>query len=113
MSRSTSRSVVTPGPEPGHFSDPPLLVLASLAGGPKHGHSMIEDIVEMSGTRLGPGTLYGAITRLERDGLIEPLPPDERRYPYKLTPAGLRMLKARLATLNHFVRAGLRRVEAR
>ena len=88
-------------------------MLASLAGGPKHGHAMIEDILEMSGTRLGPGTLYGAIARLEKDRLIEPLPPEERRYPYRLTPAGLGVLRARLATLNQFVRAGLRRVEAR
>lgn len=74
---------------------------------------MIEDIVGMSGTRLGPGTLYGAIRRLEEEGLIEPLPAEERRYPYRLTPSGLKMLRARLATLNQFVRAGLRRVEAR
>src|SRR5437667_3440782 len=97
----------------GRYSDPPLLVLASLADGPKHGHAMIEDIVEMSGTRLGPGTLYGAIARLEREALIEPLPPDERRYPYRLTAKGLKVLRARLATLQHFVRAGLRRLEAR
>src|SRR5579859_1471530 len=64
------------------YSDPPLLVLASLADGSKHGHAMIEDIMRMSGTRLGPGTLYGAIAHLERDGLIEPLPPDDRRRPY-------------------------------
>ena len=38
-----------------HYSDPPLLVLASLANGPKHGHAMIEDIVRLCGTRLGPG----------------------------------------------------------
>jgi len=56
-------------------------VLASLADGPKHGHAMIEDIAQMSGTRLGPGTLYGAIARLERDALIEPLAPDDRRQP--------------------------------
>ena len=43
--RSTSHVVVDEkGAEPGHYSDPPLLVLASLAGGPKHGHAMIEDI---------------------------------------------------------------------
>jgi DNA-binding PadR family transcriptional regulator len=87
-------------------------VLASLADGPKHGHAMIEDIVAMSGTRLGPGTLYGAIARLERDGLIEPLAPDERRQPYRLTTAGRRVLRAKLSTLAHFARAGLRKLEA-
>lgn len=86
--------------------------MASLADGPKHGHAMAADIQRMSGTRLGPGTLYGAIARLEREGLIEPLPPEERRQPYRLTPRGLRMLSARLATLQQFARAGLRKLEA-
>jgi DNA-binding PadR family transcriptional regulator len=61
---------------------------------------------------LGPGTLYGAIARLERAELIEALPPDERRQPYRLTSRGLRVLRARLATLHHFARAGLRKLEA-
>ena len=97
----------------GRYSDPPLLVLTSLADGPKHGHAMIEDIVRMSGTRLGPGTLYGAIARLEREKLIEPLPVEERRQPYRLTAKGLRVLRAKLATLHGFARAGLRKLEAR
>src|ERR1700743_2309148 len=71
-------------PEMGHYSDPPLLVLASLASGPKHGHAMIEDIVRLCGNRLGPGTLYGAIGRLEQQGWIEPLPVEERRQPYRI-----------------------------
>ena len=57
--------------EIGHYSDPPMLVLASLANGPKHGHAMMEDIMRLCGTRLGPGTLYGAISRLEQQGWID------------------------------------------
>jgi DNA-binding PadR family transcriptional regulator len=95
----------------GHYSDPPLLVLASLASGPKHGHAMIEDIEGLCGTRLGPGTLYGAISRLEQQGWIEPLPAEERRLPYRITPQGLKVLRAKLTTLQHFARAGLRRLE--
>ena len=49
---------------------------------------MIEDIVAPSGTWLGPGTLYGAIARLEQQGGIEPLPAEERRRPYQITPQG-------------------------
>ena len=97
---------------PGHYSDPPLLILASLADGPKHGHAMLHDIEEMSGTRLGPGTLYGAITRLERDGLIEPLKADDRRQPYRLTATGRRVLRAQLETLYQFARAGMKKLEA-
>jgi DNA-binding PadR family transcriptional regulator len=98
--------------EAGHYSDPPLLVLASLADGPKHGHAMIQDIEALSGTRLGPGTLYGAIARLEQQGWIKPLEPEERRQPYKITAAGLRVLRTRLATLHQFSKAGLKRLEA-
>lgn len=111
--RSTRR-VVQPKEvlELGHYSDPPLLVLASLASGPKHGHAMIEDIAGICGTRLGPGTLYGAIARLEQLGWIEPLPPEERRRPYRITAQGLRILRARLTILSNFAEAGLRRLEA-
>jgi DNA-binding PadR family transcriptional regulator len=97
----------------GHFSDPPLFVLASLASGPKHGHAMIDDIASLCGIRLGPGTLYGAIARLEQQGWIEPLRPEERRQPYRITASGLRVLRAKLATLRQFTKAGLDRLEAR
>lgn len=109
---SSTRHVVKPPDDEalGHYSDPPLLVLASLAGGSKHGHAMIEDIASLCGTRLGPGTLYGAIARLEARGLIEPLPPEERRRPYRITAAGRRMLRAQLSTLQQFVTAGTKRL---
>jgi DNA-binding PadR family transcriptional regulator len=111
----TTRYVVEPknGSGSGHFSDPPLFVLASLASGPKHGHAMSEDIASFCGIRLGPGTLYGAIARLERQGWIEPLAPEERRQPYRITADGLRVLRAKLATLRQFTKAGLGRLEAR
>jgi DNA-binding PadR family transcriptional regulator len=111
--RSTRNVVKTEDdPAMGHYSDPPLLVLASLASGPKHGHAMIEDIVRLCGTRLGPGTLYGAIARLEQQGWIEPLPAEERRQPYRITGEGLRVLRAKLTTLQQFTKAGLKRLEA-
>jgi DNA-binding PadR family transcriptional regulator len=95
------------------YSDPPLLVLASLAGGPKHGHAMIEDIASLCGTQLGPGTLYGAIARLEQQGWIRPLAPQERRQPYAITAAGRRVLRIKLDKLRTFSAAGLERLEAR
>ena len=109
--RSTRNVVVKEtAAETGPYSDPPLLVLASLAGGPKHGHAMIEDIAGICGTRLGPGTLYGAITRLEKLGWIEPLPPEERRRPYRITGEGLRVFRARMTTLQQFTQSGLGRL---
>lgn len=94
----------------GHFSDPALLILTSLVGGAKHGYAMIEDIETFSGSRLGPGTLYGALTRLEQRGWIEPLPAEERRRPYRLTAAGEAVLREQLSGLENFVRAGLGRL---
>jgi DNA-binding PadR family transcriptional regulator len=69
-------------------NDPPLLILVSLAAGPKHGHALAKDIEDFAGVRLGPGALYGAITRLVERGLIEPLGSDDRRRPYRITPPG-------------------------
>ncbi len=97
----------------GQYSDPPLLVLASLASGPKHGHAMIEDVARLCGTRLGPGTLYGAISRLEQEGWIEPLPPEERRQPYRITTQGRSVLRARLSAMKQLAQVGLSRLEVR
>ena len=96
----------------GRFSDPALLILASLAGGEKHGYAMMEDIAATAGIRLGPGTLYGALSRLEGDGLIEALPADERRRPYRLTAQGAVFLRNYLAGLKKIVALALRRLEA-
>ncbi len=94
----------------GRFSDPALLVLISLADGPKHGYAMAQDIERVSGQTLGPGTLYGAITRLEAARWIEPLPADDRRRPYKLTSAGAAVLRARLESLRAITRAARARL---
>src|ERR1700728_4659634 len=63
-----------------------VLILISLADGPKHGYALIQDIRELADVELGPGTLYGALDRLERLDLIESLPADDRRHPYRITP---------------------------
>ena len=95
--------------ELGRFTDVALLVLVSLAGGSKHGYAMIEDIQTFSGTLLEPGTLYGALLRLERLGWIAPQPAQERRRPYTITPAGMAALQAGLATLRRIVSVGATR----
>ncbi|MBV8561088.1 MAG: helix-turn-helix transcriptional regulator [Acidimicrobiia bacterium] len=69
-------------------NDPPVLILTSLASGPKHGHALAKDIADFAGVALGPGALYGAIARLDERGLIEPLPAEDRRRPYRITAAG-------------------------
>jgi DNA-binding PadR family transcriptional regulator len=79
--------------------DASVLILTSLAEGPKHGYALIKDIKEFAGLQLGPGTLYGALDRLECLGLVESLPSDERRHPYRITGAGAAALRAHLDSL--------------
>jgi DNA-binding PadR family transcriptional regulator len=74
-------------------NDPPFLLLTSLASGAKHGHALLKDVEEFAGVTLSPGTLYGAITRLEESGLIEPLDEIDRRRPYRLTASGAQVLR--------------------
>ena len=69
-------------------NDPGLLILTSLASGEKHGYALLLDIEAFTGVRLGPGTLYGAIGRLEERGLIEPAGAEGRARPYRLTHGG-------------------------
>jgi len=96
----------------GRFSEPALLILISLADGPKHGYAMTQDIEAVSGQKLGPGTLYGAIARLEEKEWIEPLPVEDRRRPYRLTNAGQQILKARLESLRAVTKIGVSRLAA-
>lgn len=94
----------------GRFSEPALHILISLADGPKHGYAITLDIETLTGTRPGPGTLYGAIARLEERGWIEALPADDRRRPYKLTNAGRTVLKARVNALRTMTRLATTRL---
>jgi len=94
----------------GRFSEPALLILISLAEGPKHGYAMTQDIESVSGQKLGPGTLYGAIARLEARKWIEAMPAEDRRRPYRLTTAGQRVLRHRLEGLRAVARIGRARL---
>jgi|ERR1039458_7179554 DNA-binding PadR family transcriptional regulator len=91
-------------------TDPGVLVLTSLADGPKHGYAITRDVEQLTGVRLGPGTLYGALSRLEGRGLIEALPAEDRRRPYRLTGAGSAALEEQLRTLERVARSGLDRL---
>ena len=94
----------------GRFAEPAMYILVSLSDGPKHGYAIMVDVEAFSGSPMGPGTLYGALARLERRGLIEALPAEQRRRPYRLTALGASTLQAQLDRLDGFVRTGLRRL---
>ena len=90
-----------------------LLILTSLAEGDKHGYALMQDIERFADTRLGPGSLYGALGRLEDDGLVVALPPDARRRPYRMTVLGAEVLEEELTAKAKLARIGLRRLGSR
>ena len=94
----------------GRWADPGLLILASLADEAKHGYAITTDIAAEVGVTLGPGTLYAALTRLEKHGLIEGLPADGRRRPYRLTAAGAAELSAQARRMQRLASLSLGRL---
>lgn len=90
--------------------NPPLLILTSLASGPKHGHGLAKDIESFAGVKLGPGTLYGAITRLEERGFIQPLDSQDRRRPYRITETGAKALAGAIAEMQQLSQVGALRL---
>jgi DNA-binding PadR family transcriptional regulator len=75
-----------------------------------HGYALIKDIETIAHVTLGPGTLYGVLSRLEEEGLVEPLPAEERRRPYRITGAGAAVLRERLLVTKAVAAIGLRRL---
>jgi DNA-binding PadR family transcriptional regulator len=88
--------------------DAQLLVLTALADGSLHGYAINTAIEQMTGRRLGPGSLYGALTRLEARGLIESVDGEGRQQPVRLTDAGAVALAEELRTLARVTARGLR-----
>ena len=91
----------------GRFAKPSLAILLVLADGPKHGYAIMAAARSLTGEPLGPGTLYSTLARLQERGLIEALPTEDRRRPYRLTAAGGLVLKTQLEGIEGIVRAGL------
>ena len=94
----------------GRYAGPATLILSSLADGPKHGYALTKDIETFAGIRLAPGTLYEALSRLESQKLIEAVPSDDRKRPYKLTATGAAALRAHLDVQRQTAEVGLRRL---
>jgi len=103
-------------PPPGGLernNEPAVLILTSLASREKHGYALSRIIERFAGVALGPGTLYGAITRLEERGLIEPTPSDDRRQPYRITAGGRAALSTALEQMRQLSEIGTLRLGTR
>lgn len=103
--------VVDPPPQP--LTESTFCILAALSE-PRHGYAVMQWVAEATEGRvkLGPGTLYGALTGLQEKGLILPAGEreegTERRKVYALTEAGRRALASEVARLNGLHALGLR-----
>jgi DNA-binding PadR family transcriptional regulator len=95
-----------------HSNDAQMLVLTVLADGPLHGYAINAAIEELTGRRLGPGSLYGALSRLEGRELIRPADAaagnQERHRTMQITDAGRDQLRAELQQMARISAAGLR-----
>ena len=89
-------------------TDAQTLVLCALADGPKHGYAINTAIADLTGERLGVGSLYGALARLEAKQLIESLDEQGRQRPVRLTPRGREVLERELRSMARVAAAGLR-----
>jgi DNA-binding PadR family transcriptional regulator len=96
-----------------HSNDAQMLVLTVLAEGPRHGYAINVAIGELTGRKLGPGSLYGALTRLEARGLIQPVNDgrgehEDRQRTVRITQTGRETLRAELEQMARVSQAGLR-----
>lgn len=89
-------------------------ILLALADGEKHGYAIMQEVEARTGgaMRMGPGTLYGSVQRMLKDGLIvevesppraDALDSEERRRFYRLTASGRQVLQAEVRRLERVV----------
>jgi len=91
----------------GPMTEAMYYVLLALLN-PSHGYQLMQDIEAVSRGRLtmGPGTLYGVLTRMQKDGLIALDAEEARRKVYRITPDGREALASEFARLQAMVRDG-------
>jgi DNA-binding PadR family transcriptional regulator len=89
-------------------------IMVALADGAKHGYAIMKDIEGLGGFSMRPGTLYAALARMERAGLVQEIQnSDYRRRPFKLTAAGATRLTGDLHMLASLASTGLLRIRQR
>ena len=91
----------------GPMTEAMYYVLLALLN-PAHGYQLMRAIEEVSHGRLkmGPGTLYGVLTRMQNDGLIALDLEQGRRKVYRITPGGNEALATEYERLKAMIRDG-------
>ena len=94
-------------PTQGPMTEAAYYILLALTK-PGHGYGMMQRIKELSGGRIamGPGTLYGVLTRMNKDGWIELTETDGRRKNYTITDKGRQALQSEYDRLKMLVNDG-------
>lgn len=80
---------------------------------PRHGYGIMQHVEEITRERLriGAGTLYGSLSRMERDGLVTVIAEEQRRKTYAISPAGTEVLRLELERLQELVANGTANTE--
>lgn len=94
----------------GRVRDVQLLVLTALASDAMPGQRIQTEIESFSGRPVGPGTLYGALGRLEEEGFVRSIGDPGRGVPYRITPKGRSRLAEQIAQTERIVRTARERM---
>ena len=73
---------------------------------PNHGYGIVQKVKELTEDEvvLGPGTMYGSLAKMEKDGLIEFVLEEEKRKIYQITELGKEVLEQELRRINRLYR---------
>lgn len=65
---------------------------------PNHGYGIVQMVEKMTEgeIRLAPGTMYGSLSKMEKDGLIKFVGEEDKRKIYSITDLGLEVLSLEL-----------------
>ncbi len=108
-----TRSILSSMSQTSKVTPEGMLILTSLAEGPKHGYAIQVDIEKLTGRHLGPGSLYGSMARLEANGYISAVTTEGPRRPYRLTQAGARALATEVEMSRRVALLAMKRLSAR
>ena len=73
---------------------------------PNHGYGIVQTVEKLTDgeIRLAPGTMYGSLSKMEKDGLIRFVRESEKRKIYHITPLGTEVLELELKRIRRLYR---------
>ena len=74
---------------------------------PSHGYQIVRSVEELTGgeIRLSPGTMYGTLSKMEKDGLIEFVQEQDKRKIYQITKLGEEVLSLEMKRIKRLYRS--------